>query len=115
MPSTNATAEVSAVTDGTFERDVLGAEGPVLVEFWADWCPPCRMLAPVLDQIADERAGSLAVRKVNADDNPLSTRRYGVMSLPTLLLFRDGEPLLTLVGARSRARLLSEVDAALRG
>jgi len=97
----------------TFERDVLGSDKPVLVDFWAQWCPPCHMIAPVLDEIAGERADSLAVHKINADENPELARDYQVMSLPTLILFRDGKPLWSAVGARPKARLLAELDAAL--
>ncbi|WP_150245373.1 thioredoxin family protein [Nocardiopsis quinghaiensis] len=115
MSPVNMPVDVPAVTDDTFEREVLGRDGPVLLYFWAQWCPSCRMVAPVISRIAEERAGSLTVRRINADENPLTTRNQQVMSLPTLMLFLDGRPALTLVGARSRARLLSEVDAALEG
>ncbi|GAB3474896.1 thioredoxin [Amycolatopsis cihanbeyliensis] len=115
MSPTNLRDEVSAVTDDTFEREVLLRDHPVLVEFWARWCPPCRMMAPVLAEIAGERAGSLVVCTVNTDENPLVTRDYQVMSLPAVLLFRAGHPLRTIVGARAKAKLLSEVDEALRG
>jgi thioredoxin 1 len=113
MTSTSVSAELSAVTDETFAVDVLGHGTPVLVEFWATWCPPCRMIAPVLAEIAAERLGSLAVRKINSDENPEATRKYQVMSLPTMLLFRDGELVGKFVGARPKARLIAELDASL--
>jgi thioredoxin 1 len=97
----------------TFDEQVLGSGKPVLVDFWADWCPPCRMIAPVLAQIADERADTLSIVQVNYDENPEIGQRYGVLSLPTMLLFRDGEPVRSLVGARPKARLLAELDGAL--
>jgi len=101
------------VSDDTFQRDVLDHELPVLVDFWAEWCPPCHMIAPVLAEIAAERANVLTVRKLNTDENPRTARDYQVMSLPTLILFRDGEPVHVLVGARPKAALLAEIDAAL--
>ncbi|MDT7798694.1 MAG: thioredoxin 1 [Actinomycetota bacterium] len=106
-------AEVTAVTDATFAAEVLGGDVPVLVEFWATWCPPCRMIAPVLAELARERAGTLAVRKINSDENPETTRSYQVMSLPTMILFRGGEPVLTIVGALPKARLEERLDRAL--
>lgn len=114
MLPTSHSAEVSAVTDETFEDTVLKHDQPVLVDFWAQWCPPCHMIAPVLAEIARERAGSLTIRKVNTDENPRVARDYQVMSLPTLMLFRHGQPVQAFVGARPKARLLSELDAALR-
>jgi thioredoxin 1 len=112
MPE-NATVAVSDVTDATFAAEVLGSDVPVLVEFWATWCGPCRMVGPVLAQVAGERAGKLAVRKVNADENPETTRSYQVMSLPTMILFRDGEPVTTIVGAYPKARIEERLDQAL--
>lgn len=106
---------LSTVTDATFADEVLGSELPVLVEFWATWCPPCRMLAPVLEQLATERAGTLAVRKINSDENPETTRKYQVMSLPTMLLFHHGKPIRVLVGAMAKARLDAELESALAG
>lgn len=105
---------VPAVTDETFARDVLAAPGPVLVDFWAQWCPPCHMIAPVLTTIARDRAGTLAVRSMDYDANPITGARYRVLSLPTLLLFVDGEPIASIVGAQPKARLLARIDDALR-
>ena len=102
------------ITDDTFEQEVLRQDKPVLVDFWAQWCPPCHMIAPVLEEIAAEPAGSLAIRKINTDENPVSMRDYQVMSLPTLMLFRDGKPVRAFVGARPKAALLTELDDALR-
>ncbi|MDT7727436.1 MAG: thioredoxin 1 [Actinomycetota bacterium] len=106
---TTVSGEVTAVTDATFDQEVLQHGKPVLVDFWATWCPPCRMIAPVLAEIAVERADSLAIRKLNTDENAETMRAYQVMSLPTLLLFRDGEPVKAFVGTRPKA----EIDAVL--
>jgi thioredoxin 1 len=108
-----STSAVSTVTDATFRRDVLEHDKPVLVDFWAQWCPPCHMISPMLAEIAHERAGELTVRKLNTDENPTVARDYQVMSLPTLMLFHHGRLIQTLVGARPKYRLLSELDAAL--
>ena len=107
------TALVRSVTDETFERDVLAAPGPVLVDFWAQWCPPCHMIAPVLEKVALERAGVLTIMTMNYDENPVTGARYKVMSLPTLLLFTGGEPVASFIGAQPSARLLARLDDAL--
>ncbi|WP_432745707.1 thioredoxin family protein [Streptomyces sp. JH002] len=98
------------VTDATFAEEVLAADLPVLLKFTADWCPPCHQLSPVLAAIASERAGELKVAELNVDHNPATAAAYGVLSVPTLILFRAGEPVLSLVGARSKQRLLRELD-----
>jgi thioredoxin 1 len=108
------TSGVSTITDATFATNVLQHDKPVLVDFWAAWCPPCRLVAPVLEEIAKERADSLTICKINADENPSTPRDYQVMSLPTLILFRDGQPVQAFIGARPKARLLVEIDEALR-
>lgn len=105
-------SEIAAVTDATF-TEVVESDVPVLVEFWATWCGPCRMVGPVLEQLAHERAGKLAVRKINADENPETTRSYQVMSLPTMILFAGGEPVETIVGAFPKARIEDRLDRAL--
>jgi thioredoxin 1 len=110
-----ATAAVVPVTDATFATEVTGRPGAVLVEFTAAWCGPCRMMAPVLAQIAAERAGTLAVRTLDVDANPATTRAHGVLGMPTMILFRDGRPVLSVTGARPRQRLLDELDRALAG
>ena len=103
---------MDAVTEETFDARVLGHDKPVLVEFWATWCGPCRMVAPVLEQIAAERS-DLDVVKVNFDEEPAIGQRYGVMGLPTMLLFSGGEPVRSIVGAKPKAKLQSELDEAL--
>lgn len=105
---------LSVVTDDTFQELVLDQDKPVLVDFWAQWCPPCHMIVPMLAEIAGERATTLIIRKLNTDENPLTARNYQVMSLPTLILFRDGKPVWTTVGARPKARLLTDLDAVLQ-
>jgi thioredoxin 1 len=104
---------VTEVTDETFETEVLGAELPVLVEFTADWCPPCRQMGPVLSAVAEEEAGRLRVVQLNVDHNPETTNAYQVLSMPTFMVFRGGEPLRSMVGARPKRRLLQEVADAL--
>ncbi|MEY9870800.1 thioredoxin 1 [Streptacidiphilus sp. MAP12-33] len=105
--------QVAAVTDADFEARVLASELPVLVEFTADWCPPCRMMAPVLAELAAERRDELGVVALDVDTNPGTQSRYGVLSMPTLMLFRGGEPVWTAVGARAKRKLGQELTEAL--
>jgi thioredoxin 1 len=100
---------VPTVTDATFAAEVLGSDLPVLVDFTAGWCPPCRMIAPVLEEIAVEEAHRLRIVQLDVDSNPATQAAYGVMSMPTLLLFRDGQPVKVMVGARPKRRLLQEL------
>ncbi|QMU66884.1 thioredoxin [Streptacidiphilus sp. P02-A3a] len=100
---------VLAVTDESFAAEVLAAEGPVLVDFTADWCPPCRMIGPVLAEVAREQRGRLKVVTLDVDVNPGTQAAYGVLSMPTLILFEGGEPVKSLVGARPKRRLLQEL------
>ncbi len=88
-----------AVTDATFEDEVLKATGPVLVDFWAEWCGPCKMIGPSLEDLAAEMTGKVTIAKVNIDDNPLSPSKFGVRSIPTLMLFKDGQLAATKIGA----------------
>ncbi|SOE03824.1 thioredoxin family protein [Blastococcus haudaquaticus] len=97
-------------SDATFRDDVLASAVPVLVEFTATWCPPCRMIAPVLAQIAAEQTGRLRVLAIDVDENPLTTRAYGVMGMPTLALFVGGEVVTTVVGARPHAMIMKELE-----
>jgi thioredoxin 1 len=93
------------VTDSSFEADVLKAQGPVLVDFWAEWCGPCRQIAPALDEIAKETEGKLTVVKVNIDDNPQTPTQFGVRGIPTLMIFKDGKLAATKVGAAPKSKL----------
>jgi thioredoxin 1 len=101
------------VTDKSFSTDVLAASahGPVLVDFWAEWCGPCKMIGPALEEIAGELAGKLTVAKVNIDDNPLTPNDYAVRGIPTLILFKDGKPAATQVGALSKSQLKAWVSS----
>jgi thioredoxin 1 len=99
-----------AVSDATFETEVLQSEGPVLVDFWAEWCGPCKMIAPVLEDIAKEHEGKLAIAKLNVDENPDVARRYGVLSIPTLVLFVGGVEKQRVVGFSSKRDLLAQLS-----
>jgi thioredoxin len=101
---------IITVSDDTFDEQVTHADVPVLVDFWAEWCGPCKMVAPVLEEIAADKGDTLRVVKMNVDDNPRTARRFQVMSIPTLLLFKDGEQQSRIVGARPKSQILSEVD-----
>jgi thioredoxin 1 len=95
----------SSVTTSTFETEVLESEQPVIVDFWAEWCAPCHMVSPVLDEIADEHAGELRLVKVNIDEEVELAERYGIQSIPTIVLFRDGKPAAAAIGAQPKRAL----------
>ena len=101
------------VSDDSFESDVLKADGAVLVDFWAEWCGPCKMIAPALEQIAKEMDGRVTVAKINIDDNPVTPQKYGVRGIPTLMLFRDGQVAATKVGALAKNQLQEWVESVL--
>ncbi|MGN6472723.1 MAG: thioredoxin [Mycobacteriales bacterium] len=103
-------AATKTVTDATFDTEVLGSDVPVLVDFWAEWCGPCKMVAPVLEEIAAENAGKIVVAKVNTDENPEITRRYQIMSIPTMSVFSGGEVVKSIVGAKPKAALLRDLE-----
>ncbi len=94
-----------AVTDDSFATDVLGADGPVLVDFWAEWCGPCKMIGPSLEEISDELAGKVTIAKINIDDNPDVPGKFGVRGIPTMILFKNGEAVATKVGAAPKSQL----------
>src|SRR5919108_3991700 len=102
-------ANIEKVSDATFEETVGGADTPVLVDFWAEWCGPCKMIAPTLEEIATEHRQRLRIAKLNVDDNPETAMRYNVMSIPTLLVFKGGEPVKRLVGAKGKGQLLQDL------
>ena len=98
-----------AVTDDTFEADVLQSQKTVLVDYWAEWCGPCKMIAPILEAIAEEHGDKLDIVKLNVDDNPKITQKYNILNIPTLGVFSDGQVVKELVGARSKSALLREL------
>ena len=103
--------QIVHLSDDSFETEVLKSTQPVLVDYWAEWCGPCKMIAPALDQIASEYAGKVKVAKLNIDDNPNTPPRYGIRGIPTLMLFKDGEVEATKVGAVSKSQLTAFIDS----
>ena len=104
-------ANIAELTDATFDEEISGAAEPLLVDFWAEWCGPCKMISPILEEIAAEHAGRIRIAKLNVDDNIGVARRFEVMSIPTLILFKDGAPQLRLVGAKGKGQLVQELQA----
>jgi thioredoxin 1 len=105
--------KISHVTDDNFETEVLKSEIPVLVDYWAEWCGPCKIINPLLDEIADNYAGRLKIAKLNIDDNPVTPPKYGIRGIPTLMLFKDGDVEATKVGAVSKSQLTTFIDQSL--
>lgn len=104
-------ANIVHVSDQSFEQEVLKAGGPVLVDFWAEWCGPCKMIAPILDEIAEEYTGKIKITKLNIDENPATPPKYGIRGIPTLMLFKDGNVEATKVGAVSKSQLTAFLDS----
>jgi thioredoxin 1 len=98
------------VSDSSFEKEVLGSDKPVLVDFWAEWCAPCRMLAPTVEAVAEHYGDNASVVKLNVDDNPSTAQRYGIKGIPTLILFRDGKEVERVVGATSKESIMRMVE-----
>ena len=106
--------QIVHITDDTLEAEVLKAEQPVLVDYWAEWCGPCRMIAPILDDVAADYAGRVKICKLNVDENQATPPRYGIRGIPTLMLFRNGNVEATKVGALSKSQLVAFLDSSLR-
>ncbi|MBI2825806.1 MAG: thioredoxin [Planctomycetia bacterium] len=103
---------VTELTDGNFQSEVLDSQGPVLVDFWAPWCGPCRMIAPMVEELAQEYKGAVKIGKINIDDSPGAATQYGVSSIPTLMIFKGGEVVDRFVGVQPKSRLAAALDAA---
>lgn len=102
-----------AVTDVTFEAEVLHSDLPVLVDFWAEWCAPCRMMSPIVDEIGEELAGKLKVVKLDTDENPKTAMKYGIVSIPTFNIYRNGEVVASIVGGRPKRRFKKDIERAI--
>jgi thioredoxin 1 len=98
------------LTDNSFDEEIMNSETPVLVDFWAEWCGPCKLVAPILDEIAEEKSGSMRLAKLNIDDNIRTAQRFGVMSIPTMILFKNGEEVRRIVGAMGKSKLAAEIE-----
>ena len=102
--------KITHISDSTFEQEVLQNDQPVLVDYWAEWCGPCKMIAPILDEIADDYQGKLKITKLNIDDNPATPPKFGIRGIPTLMIFKDGDVAATKVGALSKSQLAAFID-----
>ena len=102
---------ISTLSEGSFHEEIGSSDLPVVVDFWAEWCGPCKMVAPILEDIADDYAESIRIAKVNVDDNPGLAREFNVMSIPTMIVFKDGEESLRIVGAKGKPQLLDDLSA----
>ncbi len=101
---------VMHITDQSFDEEIINSKTPALVDFWAEWCGPCRMVGPVIDELANEYAGKVKIAKINVDDNREVPARFGIRNIPTMILFKDGQPVQTIVGARPKEDLAKELD-----